>query len=140
MDTHFFHRYAVAMSKMIAILAGLNGLLAVAAGAFGAHGLKSRLSQEALTIFETAARYHMYHALALAALAALAGYGNSRALSASAYCMQGGIILFSGSLYAMSLSRMEWKWLGPITPFGGLLFMIGWGLLAVAAFTRSPSN
>lgn len=127
------------MSKTIAFLAGLNGLLAVAAGAFGAHGLKSRLTQEALTVFETAARYHMYHALALAALAALAGQWHSRILGASAFSMQGGILIFCGSLYAMSLSRMEWKWLGPITPFGGLLLIIGWGLLAFAAYSRTSS-
>lgn len=128
------------MNSTIGFLAGLNGLIAVAAGAFGAHGLKSKLSPEALTIFETAARYHMYHALALAALAAISGLTTSRLIHTSALSIQGGIILFCGSLYAMALSKLEWKWLGPITPFGGLLFMIGWALLAAAAFSKTSTQ
>lgn len=127
------------MQKMMIVLAGMNGLIAVAAGAFGAHGLRARLSHEALTIFETAARYHMYHALALAALAALAGQASSRLFNASAVAFQIGIILFSGSLYAMALSRMEWKWLGPITPLGGLLLMIGWLCLALVGMSRAAA-
>lgn len=125
------------MQKAIIVLAGLNGLLAVAAGAFGAHGLKSKLTPDALAIFDTAARYHIYHALGLAVLSAIAANANSRLVNASAICFQGGILLFCGSLYAMSLSRMEWKWLGPITPIGGLLFMIGWLLLALVGVWRA---
>lgn len=125
------------MQKTMILLAGFNGLVAVAAGAFGAHGLRARLSQEALAIFETAARYHMYHALALAALAALAGQASSRLFNGSAIAFQFGIILFSGSLYAMALSRMEWKWLGPITPIGGLLLMIGWLCLVLVGISRA---
>ena len=127
------------MQKIIIVLAGLNGLLAVAAGAFGAHGLKAKLSADALAVFETAARYHVYHALALAVVAAVAGSTNSRWLNVSAFCFQGGIILFCGSLYAMASSRMEWKWLGPITPLGGVLFMAGWLCFAMMGALRATS-
>ncbi len=124
------------MQRMTIVLAGINGLIAVAAGAFGAHGLKAKLSAEALAVFETAARYHMYHAIALAALAGLAGTANSRLFSASAISFQLGIVLFCGSLYAMALSQLEWKWLGPITPLGGLLFIVGWLCLILTAWKQ----
>ena len=127
------------MQKLMIVLAGVNGMMAVAAGAFGAHGLRARLTSDALAIFETAARYHMYHSLALAALAALSGHASSRLFNASAISFQCGIVLFSGSLYAMVLSRLEWKWLGPITPMGGLLLMIGWLCLALAGIPRATS-
>jgi|CXWL01.1.fsa_nt_gi uncharacterized membrane protein YgdD (TMEM256/DUF423 family) len=128
------------MQKLMIVLAGVNGLIAVAAGAFGAHGLRARLTPDTLAIFETAARYHMYHSLALAALAALAGHAGSRLFSASAISFQFGIVLFCGSLYAMALSRLEWKWLGPVTPMGGLLLMLGWLLLALAGMSRTTST
>lgn len=128
-----------AMQQMMIFLAGVNGLIAVAAGAFGAHGLRAKLTHEALVVFETAARYHMYHALALAALAGLAGNASSRLFHASAVSFQCGIILFCGSLYAMALSRMEWKWLGPITPIGGLFFLIGWLCFALAGVSRAAN-
>lgn len=121
-------------------LAGINGFVAVAAGAFGAHGLRSRVGIEALTVFETAARYHMMHALALLGIAALLQIGSSRLLSAAFVWMQLGIVLFSGSLYLMGLSDLNWKWLGPITPLGGGSFLVGWLLLAIAGFSlkRNP--
>jgi uncharacterized membrane protein YgdD (TMEM256/DUF423 family) len=127
------------MLRWAIVLAGINGLVAVAAGAFGAHGLRSRLSAEALGIFDTAARYHMYHALAMAAAAALAANSGWRSAGAATMCFQAGIVLFSGSLYAMALSRMEWTWLGPITPMGGLLFLIGWLCLARIGPARAVS-
>ncbi len=127
------------MQRMMIFLAGVNGLIAVAAGAFGAHGLRAKLAPDALAVFETAARYHMYHSLALGALAALAGHTSSRLFTASAISFQSGIVLFSGSLYAMSLSRLEWKWLGPITPIGGLFFLIGWLCFALAGISRATS-
>jgi uncharacterized membrane protein YgdD (TMEM256/DUF423 family) len=129
-----------AVQRIILGLAGLNGFAAVAAGAFGAHGLKSSVGTEALTVFETAARYHMYHALALVAIALLMRYESSRALTAAAVCMQLGIVFFSGSLYAMGLSDLRWKWLGPITPIGGGLFLVGWLLIAVAGFSVMHSE
>lgn len=127
------------MQRIILGLAALNGFVAVAAGAFAAHGLKARLTTDALAVFETATRYHMYHALGLVAVAQLVRYESSRALTAAAICMQLGIVLFSGSLYAMGLSDLRWKWLGPMTPIGGGLFLVGWLLLAVAGFSRIRS-
>lgn len=125
------------MQKLMIVLAGANGFIAMAAGAFGAHGLRSRLGADALAVFEIAARYHMYHALALAALAALAGQASSRLYNASAISFQLGILLFCGSLYAMALSRLEWKWLGPVTPLGGLLLMVGWLCMALVGLSRA---
>ena len=112
----------------------MSGFIAVAAGAFGAHGLRNIVGAEALTIYETAVRYHMYHALALLAVAALAAARPSRAATASGWCLVLGTLIFSGTLYAMALGNMRWRWLGAITPIGGLLFLAGWLLLAVAAF------
>jgi uncharacterized membrane protein YgdD (TMEM256/DUF423 family) len=113
-------------------VAAINGFLAVAAGAFGAHGLQGRLDAHALSIFETGARYQMYHALAIG-LAALAARG-SAAANAAAIFFLAGIVLFSGSLYALALTGM--RGLGIVTPFGGLSFLVGWAALAWAASKR----
>lgn len=113
-------------------IGALNGLLGVAAGAFGAHYLKNWLSVADLTTFEVAARYQMFHALALLAVSIVMHARPSGAVSAAAWCMLLGIAFFSGSLYGLSLCG--WKWLGPITPIGGLLLMAGWLMLAMAAF------
>ncbi len=112
-------------------LAAINGFLAVAAGAFGAHGLQGRLDAHALQIFETGARYQMYHALAIG-LAAIAARGPAApvANTASAFFLA-GIVLFSGSLYALALTGL--KPLAIVTPFGGLAFLVGWATLAYAA-------
>lgn len=112
-----------------------NGLLAVVAGAFGAHFLKNRLSLADLATFDVAVRYQMYHALALLAVAALVHARPSTATTAAAWCMLIGILLFSGSLYGLALGG--WKWLGPITPIGGLSLMAGWVLLALGAIGAS---
>ncbi len=112
-------------------IAAVNGLFAVAAGAFGAHALAKRLDPGDLATFEVGVRYHMYHALALLAVAWVMSLRSSRAIRCSAACMMAGIILFSGSLYGMCLAG--WRWLGPVTPIGGALLMVGWLLLAVAA-------
>lgn len=99
----------------------INGGIAVAAGAFAAHGLKDRLSEYSLGVFETAARYQMYHALAIV-LCALIG------ARTAGWAFTGGIVVFSGSLYALALTDV--KVLGAITPIGGLGFLVGWALLA----------
>ena len=114
-------------------LAALFGLLAVAAGAFGAHALESRLSAERLAIFETAARYQMYHALALVGVAwASAALPDAAGLGlAAGWAFVAGTVVFSGSLYALALGGP--RWLGAITPIGGLAFMAGWALLGLAA-------
>lgn len=113
------------------VVAAVNGFLAVALGAFAAHGLKPRLSAELLDVFEVGARYHMYHALAMLAAAGLAGAAASRGALWSCRMFLAGIVLFSGSLYAMALSGV--RALGAITPFGGAAFLAGWVLLALAA-------
>ncbi len=108
------------------------GAVGVAIGAFGAHGLRGRLSPDMLAVFETGVRYHMYHALAIMATAALFPRVDGRAVVVAGWCFAGGIVLFSGSLYALALSGVTI--LGAVTPLGGVLFLIGWISLAVAAF------
>jgi len=115
-------------------IGAINGLIAVAAGAFGAHFLKDWLSAADLTTFETAARYQMYHALALLAVSAMAQARPSAAVSGAGWCMLSGIVLFTGSLFGLTLGG--WKWLGPITPIGGLLLMAGWLLLVIATLSK----
>lgn len=119
-------------------IAAINGLIAVAAGAFGAHALEGRLDPQAVEVFELSARYQMYHALAMLAAGWLAASLGSRLAAVSAGLMFAGIILFCGSLYALSLTGL--KWLGAVTPFGGTCFLLGWLLLAVAAFRRRPGT
>ena len=122
------------MSRWLTV-AAVNGLLAVAAGAFAAHGLSGRLDAHALSLFETAARYHMYHALAIGLAAfAIRDAAAGAATVASAFFLS-GILLFSGSLYLLSLTGM--KGFAFVTPFGGVCFLIGWVALALAA-TRLP--
>lgn len=117
----------------------LNGLLAVALGAFGAHGLKSRVTPDLLVIFETGARYHMYHALALLAVGWVGTQAPSWMTSTAGWCFLLGVVLFSGSLYAMTFTGA--RWLGAITPLGGVAMLIGWTLLAAAALRmRSTSG
>jgi uncharacterized membrane protein YgdD (TMEM256/DUF423 family) len=100
----------------------------VAAGAFGAHGLRERLSPGDLATFETAARYQMYHALSLLAVAWQVDRGNTRAALAGRLFLA-GIVLFSGSLYVLTLCGI--RWMGAVTPFGGVAFILGWVVLAV---------
>jgi len=117
------------------LLAGLAGFLGVGLGAFGAHGLRSRLSPDMLAVFETAVRYQMYHALALLLTAAAIGrIGDARLLVIAGWFFVAGIVLFSGSLYALALTGVSM--LGAITPIGGLAFLIGWACLAVFAALR----
>lgn len=124
------------MAKLWLILGAINAFMAVAAGAFGAHGLRSRLDPRMLEVFETGARYQMYHALALLAVGWLASRTNSSVAAAAGWCFLGGIVLFSGSLYALTTSGVTR--LGIITPFGGTLFLVGWVLFAVAAARLTP--
>ncbi len=119
--------------RRLLMAAALNAIASIAAGAFGAHALRERLEPRPLEIFETAARYQLYHALgmALCALAVAAGVRASRA----GWVMQAGVVVFSGSLYALALTDV--KILGAVTPVGGVLMMAGWGLLAWAAGASS---
>jgi len=112
-------------------LGALNAAVAVGAGAFAAHGLRERLDARALEVFETGARYQMYHAFAII-LAGLVASALSRGAATAGWIFQAGIVLFSGSLYALALTGI--KGLGAITPFGGLAFIAGWLWLAWTAW------
>jgi len=115
---------------------GVAGGLAVVVGAFGAHGLKSVLSEDMLVVYETGVRYHFYHALALLALAlAPADLWRQRSTLWAARLFLTGITIFSGSLYALAIT--ETRWLGAITPFGGLAMIAGWICVALSASSRS---
>ncbi len=123
----------------LTIVAGAAfAMLAVILGAFAAHGLKQMLAPYDLAIFETAARYQMYHAIALLIVGILASMPqfSTRWLKLAAIVFVLGIFLFSGSLYLLALSGI--KWLGAVTPLGGVAFIFGWLLLIVAGFKQQP--
>lgn len=127
------------MTKLFLMLAGINGFLAVSLGAFAAHGLKDKLSPELMNTFQTGVQYQMYHALALFGIALLTvNYPASVALRVSGYLLVLGIILFSGSLYGLSLTGM--RWLGPITPLGGICFLAAWASLCWFAASQQFGN
>ncbi|MCG7571114.1 DUF423 domain-containing protein [Pseudoalteromonas sp. CNC9-20] len=115
------------MSQLFLISGALFAGLSVILGAFAAHGLKSRLSEYAIGVFQTGVEYQMYHALGLILLGILAKFGVN--LTISGYFMIAGIVLFSGSLYALALTNI--KWFGPITPIGGLCFIIAWAAMII---------
>ncbi len=117
-------------------IAAIFGGLSVAAGAFASHALKEKLSERAIEIFETGVRYQMYHALALLMVALLLSLHQKAqaTLVAAGVAFIAGVVIFSGSLYTLSLTNI--KWLGAITPLGGLAFIIGWSCLAVAAWSN----
>ncbi len=108
------------------IIVGASGFLSVALGAFGAHGLKGRISDSLLAAFQTGTQYQMFHTLALFGLSVLIMQLSTvpKALLMSGYCWMLGMLLFSGSLYGLALGGPSW--LGPITPLGGLLLILGW--------------
>ena len=118
------------MDKVWMAFGAAYGFLAVALGAFGAHALKQRLSSEMLAVWRTGVEYHFYHALALLLLGLIARQMPSTMINASGACFALGVLLFSGSLYALALSDI--RVLGAITPLGGLLFLAGWVLLGCA--------
>ncbi|QXO19344.1 MULTISPECIES: DUF423 domain-containing protein [Vibrio] len=124
-------------SKYLLTFGGLFSGIAVALGAFAAHGLKAILSPYLLEVFQTGVQYQFIHAAALIACGILLQLPLAQkarnCFSRAAICFIIGIFCFSGSLYALALTGI--KWFGPVTPFGGLLFMIGWGLFALAAMS-----
>jgi uncharacterized membrane protein YgdD (TMEM256/DUF423 family) len=120
-----------ATDRLFFLLGSLSALVGVAAGAFGAHALRARLAPDLLAVFETAARYQMYHALALLAVAWAVGRWPGPLLAWAGWLFVAGTLLFSGSLYALALSSV--RWLGAITPLGGVCFLAGWLCLALAA-------
>lgn len=122
------------MDRLFFALGSASALVAVAAGAFGAHGLRARLSPDLLAVFETAARYQMYHALALLAVGwAVTRWPGPWPVRAG-WLFAVGTLLFSGSLYALALSGM--RWLGAVTPLGGVAFLAGWACLLLALLRR----
>jgi uncharacterized membrane protein YgdD (TMEM256/DUF423 family) len=120
------------MDRTFLFIAAVFGVLGVGLGAFGAHGLRGRLSPDMLAVFETGVRYHLYHTLALLALAVLLPRLDGRAPVAAGWLFTVGIVVFSGSLYALAMTGVTT--LGAITPLGGLAFLAGWVALAVAAW------
>ncbi|NEO32296.1 MAG: DUF423 domain-containing protein [Symploca sp. SIO3C6] len=123
------------MTRIFLVIAAIMAGFSVAAGAFASHALKAKLTERAIAIFETGARYQMYHALALLLVALLLSRAPTPQIpliaAGSAFII--GIALFSGSLYALSLSGI--KWLGAVAPLGGVAFIVGWGCLAIAAWS-----
>lgn len=122
------------MTKTFFLTGTLFGFLAVSLGAFGAHALKSKLSTEMLSVFETGVRYQMYHALALLMVAWASAYFHSNWTNAAGWFFIFGVIIFSGSLYTLSLTGVR-IW-GAVTPIGGLLFLAGWFSLFLTAVTK----
>ena len=120
------------MVRLLLVLAAFGGFSGVALGAFAAHGLKTRLSPEHLAVFQTGTHYQLIHSLALLAVALLILHTPDRLLRASGTLFGFGILLFSGSLYLLTLTGVTA--LGMITPFGGLAFLGGWLCLGVAAW------
>lgn len=124
-----------AVIRWALMMGALAGLLAVMAGAFGAHGLRHVVSERGLEVFQTAVSYQMYHALVLVVASLMPALGLSqRLLGVACGFWLAGIVLFSGSLYLLVLSGHHW--LGPVTPIGGVCFMIGWALLVAAALKK----
>jgi uncharacterized membrane protein YgdD (TMEM256/DUF423 family) len=121
----------VSLDRVFATLGAVSAFLAVGAGAFGAHALRTRLSPDLLAVFETGARYQMYHALGLLAVAWMLTRWPGPWPPRAGWLFVAGTVLFSGSLYALALSGI--RWLGAVTPLGGLAFLAGWLCLALAA-------
>ncbi|MBV7562875.1 DUF423 domain-containing protein [Pseudomonas sp. sia0905] len=120
------------MVRLWLLLSAFAGFSGVAMGAFAAHGLKSRLSAEYLAVFQTGTHYQLIHALALLGVAILTLVAPGRLVNLAGACFALGILLFSGSLYALTLSGIAK--LGIITPFGGLAFLAGWACLGLLAW------
>ncbi len=119
------------MYKFFLQFAAISGAIAVSLGAFGAHALKEKLAESGLTgTYETAVSYHFYHTLALLAIGLIAMKFPSSMINWSGYAMIAGLVMFSGSLYLLCLSGM--RWLGAITPIGGLALIAAWVLLFIA--------
>ena len=120
------------MDRVFITIGALSGFMAVALGAFGAHSLRDRLTPDMLQVFQTGVTYQMYHALALVGVGILLGrfsVDGSPWLTAGGWLFLAGSILFSGSLYALSVTNTTW--LGAITPLGGVAFLLGWLALAI---------
>lgn len=114
--------------RMMMTAGAVSALLAVAAGAFGAHLLRDRVAADLLPVFETGARYQMYHALGLIAVGLVLGRGAATPAVWAGWLFMAGSVIFSGSLYALTLTGARW-W-GAVTPIGGVCLIVGWGMFA----------
>ena len=121
----------MSLDRLFFALGATSAFIAVAAGAFGAHALKARLTPEMLAVFEVGVRYQMYHALGLIACAWAVSKWPGGLAATSGWLFVAGTVVFSGTLYALALTGV--RWLGAITPLGGLAFLAGWLCLAAAA-------
>ena len=118
-------------ARMFLTLGAASAALAVLLGAFGAHSLKTQLAADMMAVYQTGLQYHLFHSLGLLAVGLVALHlSDSRWLRWSGWLMLAGIVIFSGSLYV--LSTTGWRWLGAVTPLGGLSFIVAWVLFAVA--------
>ena len=124
------------MDRTFLILGALAGFLGVTLGAFGAHALRARLPPEMLAVFETGVRYQMYHACAILIVALAAARIDGWLIRAAGWSFAAGIVLFSGSLYLLALTRITI--FGAVTPIGGLAFLAGWACLVAAGILKSP--
>ena len=122
------------MDRLFFGLGCASALIAVALGAFGAHGLRARIVPDMLMTFEIGVRYQIYHAFALLAVGAAANRLPSGGVAAAGWLFVAGTVIFSGSLYVLALTGQ--RWLGAVTPFGGVAFLAGWAALAWAAWSR----
>ncbi len=132
------------MNAKILQVGALCLLLAVVLGAFAAHGLQSLLEAKQIKTFETGVRYQFYHGFAMLIVGILGHWYTSKWLSRAAWAFGLGILCFSGSLYLLAcrevLGIVSWTWLGPITPIGGVFFIIGWAMLIVSLNNNSTSS
>ena len=127
------------MSRLFFILGSINAATAVTMGAFGAHFLKTKISEDMLSVFQTAVQYHFYHSLGLLIVGLLTLYFKpEKYLKIAGWMMFIGIILFSGSLYILSATGARWP--GIITPFGGIAFIISWVYIAIFVWKWSSSQ
>jgi len=124
--------------RSFVLFGALNGFIGVALGAFGAHGLEGTLDPELLRVWNKGVDYQQIHALGLVLVGTLLRFESCRRLRLAGWCMLIGILLFSGSLYALALSGL--RPLGAVTPFGGVSFLIGWGLLALGAISPAEKT
>lgn len=122
------------MERLFLAVGALSAALAVAAGAFGAHALSGTVAPDRLAVWETAARYQMYHALGLLVVAYLAGQKSAGPARVAGWAFIAGSVIFSGSLYLLTLTGL--RWLGAVTPLGGVAFLIGWLTLAWGVWRR----
>lgn len=122
--------------KLLLMIGALLMATAVILGAFGAHGLKGKLTTDMMQVYQTGVEYHFYHALGILMIGLIAGYyPNISGIQWSGWVLLLGVLLFSGSLYALALSGI--RWLGAITPFGGLAFIVGWLILAYTLYRHN---